>query len=156
MNGINLHAVVRSAITAVNPDEQVTLYQSAGQRHLGGIVTPLFFSPATVMVQFQPNEANRLRQLEAMSVTEHTEQIFLYSDNNRPIEGIARVPILRTGDYIERRQGEYWKVTAVIEDWSGVGWTNCEVALQVAPIPDFQQHPDDEDAAARSFMKGER
>lgn len=37
MNGINLHMVVRSAITAINPDEQVILYQSARakkyQRH---------------------------------------------------------------------------------------------------------------------------
>lgn len=31
MNGINLHMVVRSAITTINPDEQVILYQSAGQ-----------------------------------------------------------------------------------------------------------------------------
>lgn len=32
MNGINLHMVVRSAITTINPDEQVILYQSAGQK----------------------------------------------------------------------------------------------------------------------------
>ena len=77
MNGINLHMVVRSAITAINPDEQVILYQSAGQKNISGIVTPLFFSPATVNVQFQPNEANRLQHLENINSTAHTEQIFL-------------------------------------------------------------------------------
>lgn len=44
-------------------------------------------------MQFQPNEANRLQHLENINSTAHTEQIFLASDNNRPIEGIARVPI---------------------------------------------------------------
>ena len=34
MNGINLHMVVRSAITTINPDEQVILYQSAGQNNI--------------------------------------------------------------------------------------------------------------------------
>lgn len=44
MNGINLHMVVRNAITAINPDEQVILYQSAGQKNISGIVTPLFLA----------------------------------------------------------------------------------------------------------------
>lgn len=95
-------------------------------------------------MQFQPNEANRLQHLENINSTAHTEQIFLASDNNRPIEGIARVPILRTGDYIERKPGEFWKITAMFEDWSNVGWANCEVTLQVPPYPDFTNQPDDE------------
>lgn len=61
------------------------------------------------------------------------------SDNNRPVEGIARVPILRTGDYIERKPGQFYKITAMFEDWTNVGWVNCEVTLQVPPYPNFTQ-----------------
>ena len=42
MNGINLHMVVRSAITAINPDEQVILYQSAGQKNISGMLHRFF------------------------------------------------------------------------------------------------------------------
>lgn len=42
MNGINLHMVVRSAITAINPDEQVILYQSAGKKYQRHCYTAFF------------------------------------------------------------------------------------------------------------------
>jgi hypothetical protein len=32
----------------------------------------------------------------------------------------------------------------MFEDWSNVGWANCEVTLQVPPYPDFTNQPDDE------------
>jgi hypothetical protein len=38
----------------------------------------------------------------------------------------------------------FWKITAMFEDWSNVGWANCEVTLQVPPYPDFTNQPDDE------------
>lgn len=43
MNGINLHMVVRSAITAINPDEQVILYQSAPGKKISAALLHRFF-----------------------------------------------------------------------------------------------------------------
>ena len=44
MNGINLHMVVRSAITTINPDEQVILYQSAGQKISAALLHSFFLA----------------------------------------------------------------------------------------------------------------
>ena len=51
MAGINLHAVVRSAITAVHPDEDCTLYQSLGQKNTVFAIWMgyTFFTPVTAV-----------------------------------------------------------------------------------------------------------
>ena len=53
MSGLNLHAIVRGAITSVHPDETVTLYQSTGQSNNYGIVTAQYAEPQTVKAQVE-------------------------------------------------------------------------------------------------------
>ena len=40
MMGLNLHNIVRGAITAVHPDIECQLYHAMGQRNVKGKVTP--------------------------------------------------------------------------------------------------------------------
>lgn len=134
--GINLHAVVRGAITAVHPDEACTLYQSIGQQNIKGTVVPVYAEGKTVRANFQPLDTDALKHLEAMNDTEASEQVFLYSDVALPVTGQQRLPLTRTGDFLGRSDGTYWLVTSVLEDWSQDGWCNVGVHRQTTP-PDF-------------------
>lgn len=136
MAGINLHAVVRSAITAVHPDEDCVLYQSLGQKNVMGVVTTVYAEPQDIKANWQPLDSQTLDHLERMGDTKASEQVFLYSNTTLPVSGVQRMPISRTGDIIKRWDGTYWLVTSVIEDWSARGWANVGVTEQVTP-PDF-------------------
>ena len=136
MAGINLHAVVRSAITAVHPDEDCVLYQSLGQKNVMGVVTTVYAEPQDIKANWQPLDSQTLDHLERMGDTKASEQVFLYSNTTLPVSGVQRMPISRTGDIIKRWDGTYWLVTSVIEDWSARGWANVGVTEQITP-PDF-------------------
>ena len=145
MNGINLHNVVRSAITSIHPDEECTLYQSLGQKNVKGKVTPVYLAPKTIRANFQPLDANTLKHLEAMNDTAATEQVFLYSNDPYPIAGESRIAT-RSGDILKRDDGTYWLITSVIEDWSWDGWCNVGVHRQVV-TPNFSASEWSEDYA---------
>ena len=61
MMGLNLHNVVRGAITAIHPDETVTLYQSAGQRNVKGKIVSIYNEPQEVKANFQPLDSDALK-----------------------------------------------------------------------------------------------
>lgn len=136
MAGLNLHGIVRSVITAVHPDEDCTLYQSAGQKNVLGVVTTVYNPPQAIKANWQPLDNQTLQHLERIGDTKASEQVFLYSNTDMPVSGVQRVPITRTGDIIKRWDGTYWLITSVIEDWSARGWANVGVTEQVTP-PDF-------------------
>lgn len=134
--GVNLHHVVRSAITSIHPDEVVTLYQSNGQTNVRGVVKATYKAPVAVKANFQPLDSDALKHIEMFNQTPISEQVFLYSDMDSPVTGQARLPSVRTGDFILRGDGTYWLVTAVLEDWTWDGWTNLGVHQQTTE-PDF-------------------
>lgn len=135
MQGINLHAVVRGAVRSINPDETVTLHRAAGQINVDGVVRPCYEAGEEVVAQWQPDEKEALGHTERVNSTFDSEQVFLYSEAASPVAGLQRVPIARMGDMLLR--GELWYlVTAVIEDWSRVGWINVTATLQ-NKAPDF-------------------
>lgn len=134
--GLNLHNVVRGAITAIHPDEAVTLYQSAGQTNVRGIVKAIYKEPQTVRANFQPLDSDALKHIEAFNQTPISEQVFLYSDMAYPVAGQQRLPNVRTGDIIQRSDNTFWLITAVLEDWTWDGWCNVGVHQQTTP-PDF-------------------
>lgn len=136
MAGLNLHGIVRSVITAVHPDEDCTLYQSAGQKNVLGVVTTIYNPPQAIKANWQPLDSQTLQHLERIGDTKASEQVFLYSNTDMPVSGVQRVPVTRTGDIIKRWDGTYWLITSVIEDWSARGWANVGVTEQVTP-PDF-------------------
>lgn len=133
--GLNLHNVLRGAITAIHPDETVALYQSLGQKNVKGKVTAIYAEPKIVKANFQPLDSDALK-LREINQTPISEQVFLYSDSALPVTGQQRLPVVRTGDFIKRSDDTYWLVTAVLEDWTWDGWCNVGVHQQINE-PDF-------------------
>lgn len=143
MMGLNLHNVVRGAITAVHPDIECVLYHAMGQRNIRGKVTPVYLEPISVMANFQPLDADKLTHAEGRNDTPASEQVFLYSTSPYVV-GQYRWNA-RTGDILQYGE-EYWLVIAVLEDWSIDGWANVAVHRQVTP-PDFTASEWSEDYA---------
>ncbi len=133
--GLNLHDIVRKAITFVNPDETVLWYQSIGEINNLGVIKPLYAAPVEVEVQWQPQDSEQLRQVERVSDTKNDWTVFMYSGEDAEVSGIKRRPVPRTGDFLYR-DGEWYLITAVTKDWTKRGWTNCTAVLQYTP-PDF-------------------
>jgi hypothetical protein len=128
---VNLHGIARGAIRATNPDENVLLYQAVGEENSQGRITARYAAPLGITAQFQPT-SDSLAHGDGISTTALTIEAFLHSDAARPVSGLARRPMARTGDFI-KRGGAWLLVTNVIEDWSPVGWANVELTEQAEP-----------------------
>lgn len=128
---INLHALVRSSITALHPDETVTLRQSVGQRNVRGRVTPVYGPAQVVQAQIQSLGQNDLAQKDAVSSTRIDRKAYLFApDAALPPQGMVR-PLARTGDMLQRADGTWWLVTAMMEDFTASGWVCVGITQQV-------------------------
>lgn len=145
---INLHGLVRRAITSLHPDEAMTLRQSIGQRNERGRVTPVYGPAQVVQAQVQSLGQNDLAQREATSNTRIDRKAYLFApDAALPPQGIVR-PLGRTGDMLQRADGTWWLVTAMIEDFTASGWV-CVGITQQVDGPDLSaSEPEGEDEEA--------
>lgn len=133
---LNLHAIVRGAITPLHPDETVILRQSTGQVNNRGKITPTYAPAQTVTAQIQTLSQNDLTQSESVSTTRVDRKAYLYAAAAvTPPNGMVR-GLARTGDYIQRADGSWWLVTAMIEDFTASGWV-CVGITQNITGPDL-------------------
>ena len=129
--GINLHNVTRAAITTVNPDETVTLYQSQGQTNVAGLITPKYAEAVTCKAQVQSANNADLEHAERVGMNRNILRFYFYAGTYPPA-GIVR-PFARNGDMIQRSDGTWWLVTAEPDDFSRVGWVCVLGTLQERP-----------------------
>lgn len=128
---MNLHDLVRSAITSIHADESCMLVQSNGQVNIKGVITPLYNEPLPIIAQWQPSP-QRLDHYEKMSDTMISYTIYLYSDIDYAVEGQTRIPLKRGGDWLYRNlDGCWYLITQVSENWSTDGWASVIATQQV-------------------------
>lgn len=138
---MNLHNLVRGAITTLHPDETVTLRQSTGQQNVRGRITPVYAPAQVVNAQIQSLGQNDLAQVEQTSSTKIDRKAYLYAPvPSLPPQGIVR-PLARNGDMIQRSDGTWWLVTAMIEDFTASGWV-CVGITQQVDGPDLSLSPE--------------
>lgn len=137
--GINLHSIVRGAISALHPDDTVTLYQSAGQQNVKGEIKPVYDAPQSVTAQIQSESDEKLYHADRVGQNDVTRRFYLFADPAKRPAGVIR-PLARGGDIIQRTDGTWWLVVAVPEDFSAAGWTQVRCSLQ-AKAPDFSASP---------------
>lgn len=135
MSGLNLHNIVRKAVTAINPDEDIILRQSIGEDNVAGTVTPIYSEPLDARAQFQTFSAGELYHRNMVDEAEIVRKVYLYADTALPPFSMNR-SIGRSGDYILRKSdGSVWLIIGVNDDFSNVGWVCVTAKLQVdSPI----------------------
>jgi len=130
---MNLHALVRGAINAVNPDSLGVIRRNAGTYSTApdGTQVPDYLPDVPdVVMQVQPLSGRDLKQAEALNLT--TLDLAVYV--NGEVTGVDRTTA-RGGDLIYVH-GAWWLVTAVLEAWSPTaGWTKAGVTKQVGGDP---------------------
>lgn len=129
---MNLHGIVRGAITMVNPDEPCQLLQAEEVENNRGILSTSYKPLQDIRAQWQPID-KPMTQQDGMTTTTEAMTVYLYSKEEFPVSGISRVPAARSGDYLFRKDGTWWLITDVKEDWSGVGWACVNAVKQVEP-----------------------
>lgn len=131
---LNLHAIVRSAITCNNADQPFTYYRSLGTFTRDPATmqnVPNVATGQTVMGQIQTLSADAIVQSEQVTFGATVRRLYLYapaSPQTRPW-ALWR-PLARSGDYVQDSDGNYWYVDAVLEDFSSSGWVSLQVILQ--------------------------
>lgn len=128
---INLHHVVRGAITAVHADEPCLLIQSTGATSVKGRMTAGYAAAVAVRAQVQTLSGDDLTVTGETERTERDRKFYLYAEDPVPAGQIRTAA--RTGDYIYRvNWGTVWKVYNVAEDFAAAGWVQLLASEQVA------------------------
>jgi hypothetical protein len=130
---MNLHSIVRGAISYVNPDRTALYLKSTGAvSNADYSQTPSYAAGVPVRIQIQPLDKEGLRHVEKLNLTGVFRTIYMYGNT----QGVVRVQA-KGGDLIQFRtfQGEpvqNWKVVEPDGPWNVEygGWTKIIVVLQ--------------------------
>jgi hypothetical protein len=135
---MNLHGIVRGAVSALHPDISATLYRSTGRITIDdGSVQSVHAPGVPITAQKQSAEPETLFHRDMVSDTEITDKFYLFADHDpaKKVSGIYR-PLSRGGDMLQLEDGTWWLVNEVLEDFSLSGWVSVLATLQVIP-PDL-------------------
>ena len=133
---LNLHDIVRGAVTSVLDDEDVYLVQSIGQESDWGRVTAKYAPAELVKAQVQTLSGDDLTVNAETERTERDRKFYLYSDTASGQTPAGNVRILgRTGDFLYRIKAKTrWLVYNVNDDFTSAGWV-CVLASEQQEVP---------------------
>jgi len=122
---MNLHQIVRGAITTVNPDVPGVLKVNSGFTTAPGGKRVQSYTDVDVMAQMQELSSTDLKQVDAINVQGILQSVYLNGNFN----GINR-PDQKGGDILIV-DGQKWLVVKVPELWPD--WCRVIVNLQRSP-----------------------
>lgn len=126
---MNLHAIVRGAITAVNPDISATYYKSIGNAVDANYKqTPKYQTFRNVRIQVQALAEGALlglAQTDSLNLEHVVYKVYMYGNT----QGIVR-PSQQGGDLLQF-YGKTFLVTKVMELWPD--WSSIMVTEQITP-----------------------
>lgn len=129
---MNLHAVVRGAITAINADVVATLRRSGGFTTLpDGTQRPEYTDVPGIIVQVQALSGDDLKQIEGLNIQGVKRVAYL----NGAALAIVRNLQFGGGLFIfppgTMPEGDTWLVTQSLEQWGpGAEWSKILIVLQ--------------------------
>lgn len=123
---MNLHGIVRRAITTVNPDVAGVMMVSLGTYTTDAAGHPVpAYSSQNVTVQLQPLSYTDLMKIDGLNLQGVVKKAYV----NGNFEGVNR-PKQKGGDKLIVN-GENWLITQPLEEWPD--WCSFVVTLQVNP-----------------------
>lgn len=131
---MNLHGIVRGAITTVNPDVLCPYYKSSGYGQDATFAqVPQYTVVNPVPCQIQALSANDLRHQDLVNIEGVKRSVHM----NGNTQGVVRAD-QKGGDILAFAQVpggtlQYWKVVAVLETWPD--WCRVAVVLQLFTSP---------------------
>lgn len=154
---LNLHSIVRTAITANFADETIQLVRSAGSINVKGRIQANYYPALTLKAQVQTLNGDDLQVIGETERTERDRKFYIMASPSMGAvpAGQVRVRVARTGDFIYRpAYSTFWKIYNVAEDFSPAGWVQvlaseqtevpADVLSAVTPDDDDVTTPDDD------------
>ena len=127
---MNLHHLVRGAISTIHPDERIIWYRSLGQENSKGKITPIYAPGIEITAQVQSANDEKLAHSNGTGDSESIRRFYLYG--NKGIYPAPQIrPLARSGDIFKREDGTYWQATGRAEDFNASGWSSIMATLQV-------------------------
>lgn len=126
---MNLHGIVRGAITSVNPDIPAVIAISTGYTVADegtGRQVPSYLPRQPIRAQVQPLTWRDIQQLDGMTLEGTRRKIYVYGR----LDGLVR-PQKKGGDLIYIQEGVNkgtWLVAIVLEQWPD--WASVAATLQ--------------------------
>ncbi|MBQ1779787.1 MAG: hypothetical protein IIZ93_16660, partial [Acidaminococcaceae bacterium] len=96
---LNLHQIVRGAISSVNADEQVYIIRSTGNANVKGRIQATYATPELITAQVQTLSNDDLKIVNETERTERDRKFYLFSDPDYNTSPASIIRYLgRTGD----------------------------------------------------------
>lgn len=151
---INLHSIVRSVISSIHEDISGTLFRSTGnyEEDERGDPVQVFAEGIPVTLQIQTMGSDVIQHVDDISIASSLRKIYIHSSEEAKYRlwSMWR-PSDRSGDYLYDSLGRWWKINAVIEDFTRAGWVSVQAQMQtVEPI--FRIAYEDEDCGCSFQM----
>lgn len=123
---MNLHGIVSSAISAINPQLAVTLSRCTGSTQNADFTRTPTYTTTTLLGQVQALTSAEIEQVSGLNL--QGEKIAIYV--NGLLEGVSR-PDAVGGDTLEFPDGSTWLVAIVLENWNrSSGWSKAALVRQ--------------------------
>ena len=124
MAGLNLHGMVRGAITTVNPDKPITIQICTGYTEDSiGRQTPAYAPGVPAFGQVQDLTQRDIMHLASLNIQGSQKVVYVFGS----LSGIVR-SLGKGSDLITFDAGDVWMVTAVLEQWDD--WCRVAVTMQ--------------------------
>lgn len=130
---MNLHGIVRGAITTVNPDLLVPYYRSAGYGKDSTFAqTPQYAAPVNVPIQVQALTGRWLQHRDLLDIQGVLRSVHMYGNTQGIVRADKKGGDLLYFPQVPGGQSYFWKVAAVLETWPD--WCHLAVVMQTFTV----------------------
>lgn len=131
---MNLHGIVRGAITSVNPDILVPYYKSTGYGQDATFAqVPQYAAPVNVPIQVQALTARELQHKELVNIEGLKRAVYMYGNTQGIVRADKKGGDLLYFPQVPQGTNYIWKVVVVFETWPD--WCKVGVVLQLDVSP---------------------
>lgn len=137
MSGLNLHGIVFNAIGAVNPHETVEWYRSVPTVANGfDREPPKWREPLLIKAQIQSESEASLFHSDNVGKNSTSRKVYLFSRAKLKIQPSPNMrQVGRGGDVLRFPDGTWWAISAIVEQFSNVGWCSVRATMLNAKPP---------------------
>lgn len=126
---MNLHALVRGTITAINPDTIIPLKRSTGYTTgANGKQVATYADPVSGPAQIQAMSSGDLRHMNDLNITGIMRKVYLYGNWMGVVRADQTGGDILTFPQVPGAAAQDWKITNVFETWPD--WCAVGVVLQ--------------------------
>lgn len=131
---MNLHGIVRGAITTVNPDTVVPYYKSTGFTQDATFAqVPAYAAAVNVPIQVQAATARDLKHERWLNIEGIKRAVYMYGNTQGIVRADEKGGDLLWFPQVPGGSSQLWKVVVVLETWPD--WCKVGVVLQLDKAP---------------------